>query len=91
MVNLQEIKKILKEHIWMTHPVLSLLLFHHSIKEEDQCDACWRKGLHPVLQDIHVLPPLPPTHPVLTWVPVAQASHTIHNKSGIYMRDKTEM
>lgn len=69
-----------------SHPHSSLLFIHHSIKEEDQSDACWGEGLHPAFQDTHVLLPLTPTQPVLTRVPAAQTGHAVHNKCGTWKK-----
>lgn len=67
-----------------THPLLSLLLLHHPIKEEHQSDSSCGEGLHPAPQGVHVSPPLAPTQPVLSTVPVLKAGHAIHNKRWTY-------
>lgn len=84
------IKKNFK-HIccFCSHPHSSLVFIHHSIKEEDQSDACWGEGLHPAFQDIQVLLPLAPTQPVLTRVPVVQTGHAVHNKCGAWKKKET--
>lgn len=48
---------VIKRVFWknlsrFSYPLWSLLLFHYSIKEEDQSDACCGEGLHPPLQHI---------------------------------------